>query len=283
MMGILTATSECCESSKLFTFHLHQDLLLAKRHGWDGYVALSDDTTKELRWWVRNLPSFPAKPILAAVPKLPALIRTDASGSGWGAVLYVQGQQHSLSQGKWTETEAQQSNNVREMSAVVQALRAFLPVVATPGRTHSPRAVRQHDNSGNCSQDGQFAFPYPQPASLSGSLVKETLFNNCGPMPHPGGSQLYCGRTEPQDLHPGGRTSEPRCFSGNIRAVRSLGDRPVCIRGNSSAANLLLLGNPTSSVEDRCSIFSIGHSDRPVGKPALLSTGQMLSEGVNIL
>ena len=79
-MGILTATSECCESSKLFTFHLHQDLLLAKRHGWDGYVALSDDTTKELRWWVRNLPSFPAKPILAAVPKLPALIRTDAAG-----------------------------------------------------------------------------------------------------------------------------------------------------------------------------------------------------------
>ena len=136
-MGMLTATSECCEGSKIHTFYIHNDLLNAKVQGWDGSVALSAEALKELKWWCRALQHFQEKAILSALPDLPALIRSDASGLGWGAVLYLNGKQHSLAQGLWSWDETNQSNNVREMAAAVCALEHFLPAVAKPGVPHT--------------------------------------------------------------------------------------------------------------------------------------------------
>ena len=144
-MGMLTATSECCETSKVYTFHLHQDLLKAKSRGWNSHTVLSDETMGELDWWIRNLPNLQPKPITSALPNLPALLRADASGTGWGAVLYRDGAQRQLAQGLWSQAEKTQSNNVRELTAVVRALEHFLPTTARKDTTHTLHV--QSDNT----------------------------------------------------------------------------------------------------------------------------------------
>ena len=71
--------------------------------------------------------------IPTALPSILALIRADASGTGWGAVIYFQKGRQMLAQGKWSSLERQQSNNARELTAILRASEHFLPLVSSPG------------------------------------------------------------------------------------------------------------------------------------------------------
>ncbi|KAM4024747.1 uncharacterized protein ACNLHF_025531 [Anomaloglossus baeobatrachus] len=83
----------------------------------DRNVSLSQATKASLRWWL--LPTSLSKGKSCLTPSW-AVVTTDASLSGWGAIFL-----HHRAQGTWTQQESSLQINVLEIRAVYLALKAF--------------------------------------------------------------------------------------------------------------------------------------------------------------
>lgn len=85
---------------------------------WDTPRSLSPECIQELQWWYKNLHKWNGRSMM---PQSPAhTIHVDASNKGWGGV--YQGQ---VVHGRWTQEEAKESINWRELKAIQLTLQAF--------------------------------------------------------------------------------------------------------------------------------------------------------------
>lgn len=95
---------------------------------WESKIFLTTRVLQDLRWWFDSLHHFDGGQLLEPSP--PDLtIDTDASPTGWGAVLYLKSGQQVQAAGHWTKTLSGCSNNVRELTAVHKALQSFVKLL----------------------------------------------------------------------------------------------------------------------------------------------------------
>jgi ribonuclease HI len=104
-----------------------------RRHGWDGSCTPNPSLMGELKWWNRTITENTPTP----VHKYPiqATLTTDASPTGWGAVLSI-GAQSVVGFGAWTDAQRAYTSNAKELQAVQSALLHFeqqLRPLKTPG------------------------------------------------------------------------------------------------------------------------------------------------------
>jgi hypothetical protein len=90
---------------------------------WDQATPIPTNVKDELQWWLDNLEKSNGRGIIQQ-PKDVDLY-TDASGSGWGATLGS-----NVARGSWDLITKSCSNNVRELKAILMAVRSFLPQLA---------------------------------------------------------------------------------------------------------------------------------------------------------
>ena len=144
--------------------------------------------------------------------------------------------------------------------------------------SHSSCAVRQHHNSGYDSKDGESTLTYPQ--SIGNSIVdtEENLFSRADTMLHSRRSQFHCRRTKSQDVLTRRQPTKPSSFQSDQRQVGTTSDRSVRFRSDYPAANVLLMGNSTSSLENRRPVLSLDNSERSVDQSTILDDCEMPSE-----
>jgi hypothetical protein len=54
----------------------------ALKYGWEGYLWLKHNLLPEINWWMSSIATN--IPIRASIRPIEAILRTDASGEGWG-------------------------------------------------------------------------------------------------------------------------------------------------------------------------------------------------------
>ncbi len=105
--------------------------LIAQRSSWNDYTALDLPSVQDLEWWQTALQHWNRAPILR--PHIDLQVTTDASQTGWGTAVTVQGSDLSalrfhpelLAAGTWTKDVAHQSSNFRELLTILRALQTF--------------------------------------------------------------------------------------------------------------------------------------------------------------
>lgn len=91
---------------------------LGKGRDWNRQVSLSQDAVQDLTWWAECLPSWSSTTIATATNV--TYLETDASNTGWGAVLGT-----AEAAGQWGQHTATLHINAKEMLAVLRALLSF--------------------------------------------------------------------------------------------------------------------------------------------------------------
>ena len=120
LFGTLESTLPGVQFGRLHVWHLQQDKNEALRNSQGNYNSpckLSDNSYKELKWWVENLPNC-FNPIRKFLPK--SVVYSDACPNGWGAAFEDQS-----TGGLWTPKEAELHINVLETAAAYFALKLF--------------------------------------------------------------------------------------------------------------------------------------------------------------
>ena len=101
--------------------------LLNTAPDWNSPLYLTDQVAEDLLWWFNSLKEWDGGQLLDPLPPQIS-IDTDASPTGWGAILRTQQTSEPLqAAGHWTKELSRSSNNLRELTAVHMALLAFLP------------------------------------------------------------------------------------------------------------------------------------------------------------
>ena len=96
--------------------------LLNSRMSWESLLAWTRGATEDLTWWVASLDSWNGR-LLVPPAACELQLSTDASGSGWGAVLSTPDCPPAC--GFWDERVSGESSNYRELLAVYLALISF--------------------------------------------------------------------------------------------------------------------------------------------------------------
>ncbi|OGV83716.1 MAG: hypothetical protein A2340_12880 [Lentisphaerae bacterium RIFOXYB12_FULL_60_10] len=98
--------------------------LLKSAQAWGEWIQLTQQVSDDLLWFFRNFKTWDGGQLLAPDPPK-VVIETDASPTGWGAVLKQPGLPPIQAAGHWTHELSQSSNNLRELTAVRHALLSF--------------------------------------------------------------------------------------------------------------------------------------------------------------
>ena len=96
--------------------------LLNSRSSWESVLLWSPGATDDLSWWVSSLDSWNGR-LLVPPAICECQLATDASGSGWGAVLSTPDCQPAC--GFWNRRVSEESANYRELLAVYLSLLSF--------------------------------------------------------------------------------------------------------------------------------------------------------------
>ena len=96
--------------------------LLNSRRSWEDSLAWSEDAVADMEWWVHSLDSWNGR-LLLPPAQFDFQLLTDASESGWGAVLSEPACR--TASGCWSPTVSSESSNYRELFAVYLALLSF--------------------------------------------------------------------------------------------------------------------------------------------------------------
>ena len=96
--------------------------LLNSRHSWEASLEWSPGAVEDLTWWVQSLDSWNGR-LLLPPAQFDLQLLTDASESGWGAVLGPPAGR--TASGFWCPTVSSESSNFRELFAVYLALLSF--------------------------------------------------------------------------------------------------------------------------------------------------------------
>ena len=98
-----------------------KNLGLQLYNNWDAKIILSQGARQQLKWWYNFTEDWNGKIIIRAPTGYDIKITTDASPTGWGAMM------NSIrARGYWSKEEALLHQNVRELNAVSLATRAYL-------------------------------------------------------------------------------------------------------------------------------------------------------------
>lgn len=92
--------------------------LLKQRLSWQDNLTLDEGTIQDLQWWEKALLSWNGTKVVHQAIDLQLI--TDASSTGWGAVL-----EQKEARGLWNQEMSLEHSNVREMMAVLLALKSF--------------------------------------------------------------------------------------------------------------------------------------------------------------
>ena len=92
--------------------------LLQSKDSWDADLCLDAHSKKDLNWWLSSIDNWNGRPIIKS--PIDCQIVTDASGQGWGA--HMNGKRAF---GVWDSEIRYSASNVREMFAVLAALKSF--------------------------------------------------------------------------------------------------------------------------------------------------------------
>jgi ribonuclease HI len=124
VVGSLNATRLQFETASLYLVKMNRIKdTIVRKEGWDGKGRLTPMVGGELEWWSKVLKANEPKS-LTSEGKPDIHMWVDASPSGWGAWVHTpQGRIQAL--GKWPECISQQTNNFRELWAVVMAVKRF--------------------------------------------------------------------------------------------------------------------------------------------------------------
>jgi ribonuclease HI len=101
------------DSTKALAVHLH---------GWEGHCIPNPSLIGELMWWGKTVTKNEPRSIVQ-IPSQ-AMLTTDASPTGWGAVLVV-GSEAVYGFGRWSPTQELMTSNAKELVAVEMGLRHF--------------------------------------------------------------------------------------------------------------------------------------------------------------
>lgn len=107
---------------RLRTRELLRNLNHMKGSDWDKQIPLWQGARTEILWWIQHLREWNGRAIVLPPPT--ATVTTDASDSGWGAVLQ-QGTNEEHTLGFWSLLQKSYGNNVRELIAGGYGLLAF--------------------------------------------------------------------------------------------------------------------------------------------------------------
>ena len=266
-LGTLNATSECFTPCKMFTHFLHKDLMRALDQGWTkGRSTLSPEAREELQWWRDHLPLLNGQSIRNQTLATFRL-QTDASSRGWGGVLFQPDHYQIYAQGLWTSQQQAQSNNVREMTAVVQCLQEFQPPDGrnlSKGTTESSSRIGQYDHSEHAGSKWNYfskSFGNAGVAAHSGiSIQSSSCLSTRSTKRNSGWFEQ-----NPSDLHDG--ELPPSSYFRSYRAeFRSAHRRPICQP----------LQSPTSKIRDLEEAPQILAGRR--FQPSMDSAGRSISE-----
>ena len=84
VMGQCISMTKAIVPSKLLLRNVFR--VLKTRRSWDNMIIIDPPTEKDLHWWLEALDGWNGAPLDTA--KIEVQIETDASKSGWGAILY---------------------------------------------------------------------------------------------------------------------------------------------------------------------------------------------------
>ena len=96
--------------------------LFNSRGSWDEQLPWTEEAVADLRWWIRSLDGWNGR-VLLPPAAFDMQLSTDASASGWGALLSEPVYQSAS--GFWTLPVSQESSNFRELLAVLLSLCSF--------------------------------------------------------------------------------------------------------------------------------------------------------------
>lgn len=120
LIGLLVASFPGVQYGPLFYRSLEYDknkALINSKGNYDEVMKLSLEAIADLEWWVDNITSSFRT---ISSDKIGAVLYTDASKTGWGAVL-----EDTKTSGGWTEFEKDQHINYLELKAVYFGLKAL--------------------------------------------------------------------------------------------------------------------------------------------------------------
>jgi hypothetical protein len=124
-IGQLSATRPQHEEASLYLAKMNRlKATWVGANGWEARGKLTRDLLPELAWWRRQLHHNTANSIRPFSPN--TVVHTDASGTGWGATVRRKPLKAQWLWGWWTEKEAAEVNCMRELAAIVAALRKGL-------------------------------------------------------------------------------------------------------------------------------------------------------------
>ena len=140
VIGKLIATFPAVQYGPLYYRSLERDkiyALRANRGHFDRVMQLSGKAKQELRWWINNIRKS-YSPIQRKKPQIE--LRTDASGSGWGATNL-----HTNIGGRWDKTELVRARN-NEIN-YLEILAAGLGLKAFCADRHDSHVLIRTDNT----------------------------------------------------------------------------------------------------------------------------------------
>ena len=145
LAGKLAAAAVAMPAARFRLRSLQRLVWFALRHriGWDGRVSLSATAQRDVVWCTitNELRRCNRTPIRVTIPD--AILTTDASQTGWGAVLDLTGKhvfglpvrarfvfgrhrdRQWIAHGRWSPEEAQWTSNMRETTAITRAFTHF--------------------------------------------------------------------------------------------------------------------------------------------------------------
>jgi ribonuclease HI len=123
LLGELNFLREQFPTAALYTNRLNAAKSRAvRRGGWCGRVRLTPQLSGELKWWLRTIAHNTPRRWTMEHPT--ATITTDASHSGWGAVIETSDREAIYEWGSWPTQGAPTTSNARELMAILLGLKA---------------------------------------------------------------------------------------------------------------------------------------------------------------
>jgi hypothetical protein len=122
VVGKINSTFRAIFSARLHSRALLRDKIQALKQSNNCYYAhltLSQEARDELQWWIDNLEGWNGRSLIPDTTEI--TLTTDASNTGWGAVLGPQ-----RTGGFWTYEERQKHINLLEIRAIEFGLRSFV-------------------------------------------------------------------------------------------------------------------------------------------------------------
>ena len=107
---------------------------------WDQPVKMSETSRRAMRWWIDHFAEWNGRPIAPEAAHL--TVYSDASDTGWGAVLVLPDQPQIEVKGTWTAASVHLHINIKELLALELGLQRFEGSIADfRKRAHLPAKV----------------------------------------------------------------------------------------------------------------------------------------------